>query len=399
MNSLSGQDNQVRTIIHLDMDAFYASVEELDNPEYRGKPLVVGGLSDRSVVSAASYAARKFGIHSAMPMTQAKKLCPHGFFLPIRMRRYQELSSHIMDIFHRITPIIEPISLDEAFLDVTGSIGLFGPGPEIARKLKEMIKAETGLTGSAGVASSKLVAKIASDLEKPDGLTIVPVGHEAAFLDPLPIGKLWGVGRTTMATLNLMGIRTIGDLGRMPENILTAKFGKHGRHMSQSARGIDPRWVETTREAKSIGNEETFATDLTNQEHLKRELLALAIRVGKRLRSHGLAGKTVTIKVKYHDFKIISRAVTLVTPTNDGKEIFRQGRQLLSKTEAGKKPVRLLGISVSNLGAENAPRQGLLFGHGRDRSKPQELNRAMDRITEKYGNSGIRPGTLMKKNT
>jgi DNA polymerase-4 len=228
-------DQKLRTIIHVDMDAFYASVEVLDNPKLKGKPVVVGGTSDRSVVSAASYEARKYGIHSAMSTVKARKLCPEAIFMPVRMSRYREVSQQIMAIFQRFTPLVEPISLDEAFLDVTSSIGLFGEGPVIAREIKKLIRSETGLTASAGVASSKLAAKIASDLQKPDGLTEVEAGREREFLAKLPISKLWGAGRKTIESLALLNIQSIGDLAALPVEMLATRFGKNGRHLHLTA--------------------------------------------------------------------------------------------------------------------------------------------------------------------
>jgi len=386
-----------RRIIHLDMDAFYASVEVLDNPELKGKPVIVGGTSNRGVVSAASYEARKFGVHSAMPIVTARKLCPEGVFLPGRMSRYHELSEQIQAIFHRFTPLVEPISLDEAFLDVTASEKLFGPAEEIAVRIRKIVREETGLTVSAGVASSKLVAKIASDLNKPDGLTIVPPGEERAFLDPLPIGRLWGVGRATKQEFGLLGVHTIGDLGRLSPELLTRKFGKHGIQLHYAALGLDERAVEPEREAKSIGNEETFETDLTHNKDMHRELLALCNKVGRRLRRHAVDGKTITLKVKYNDFKQITRSVTLHEPTCDHRQIYREICALLAKTDAGKKPVRLLGVSLANLSPATAARQIPLFANKNMVRKRRELDEALDYIAEKFGTSAVRPGTLVEE--
>jgi len=378
-------DRKTRAIIHVDMDAFYASVEILDNPELHGKPVVVGGTSDRSVVSAASYEARKFGIHSAMATVKARRLCPDAIFLPVRMNRYREISGKVMAIFQRFTPLVEPISLDEAFLDVTGSAGLFGTGPDIARQIKLLIRVETGLTASAGVAASKLVAKIASDLEKPDGLTVVEAGREREFLAGLPIRKLWGV-------------RTIGDLAALPPETLTRRFGKHGLHLHLAANGIDDRPVEPVREIKSIGHEETFSEDLTDPAVIEKELLELATRVGERLRSRKLQGLTITVKIKYHDFSTCSRSATLSEPTNDTTTIFRQSRELLRKTEAGRKPVRLAGISVGNLSPPGAGCQLDLFGKSALQEKSRSLNEAIDRINRKFGDKTINPATLVRGN-
>jgi DNA polymerase IV len=385
-----------RQIIHLDMDAFYASVEVLDQPELLGKPVIVGGNSARGVVSAASYEARRFGVHSAMPIVTARRLCPEGFFLPVRMSRYREISERIMFIFEQFTPLVEPLSLDEAFLDVTGSGPLFGAASKIALTIKELVRKETGLTVSAGVASSKLVAKIASDLEKPDGLTIVPPGGEKEFLGRLAIDKLWGVGRMTRETLRLMGVNTIGDITRLPLPMLESRFGRHGLHLYQAARGIDEREVTPEREMKSVGHEETFETDLRDTRILERELLALAVRVGRRLRRYGMQGRTVTLKVKYFDFKQVTRSLTLAAATDDEKEIFQQARQLLVKTEAGHRPVRLLGVSLANFASGREARQMDLFGGSSQAITRREgLHRAVDAISSKYGSSSILPATLI----
>ncbi len=386
-----------RMIIHTDMDAFYASVEMLDYPELRGKPVVVGGLSSRSVVSAASYEARKFGIHSAMPTLTAHKLCPEAIFRPGRMGRYREVSGQIMAIFHRFTPLVEPISLDEAFLDVTGSARLFGSGKEIAAIIRDMIRTETGLTASAGVATSKLLAKIASDLEKPDGLTIVEPGREREFLADLPISKLWGAGATTIKALRLLSVGTIGDLAALPLDILTAKFGKHGAQMYYSARGIDNRPVIPARPAKSIGHEDTFNEDLRDLKTIKRELLSLATRVGARLRRHGIEGQTISLKVKFNDFSTKTRSMTLPEMTSESMELYRHGLELLKKTDAGRIPLRLLGISVSKLGPRVANQQLALFGSKINREREKELSRAVDKLNLKFGHETVKPGRLIKQ--
>ncbi len=393
---MTGQSEQIpRTIIHVDMDAFYASVEVLDNPELKGKPVVVGGTSDRSVVSAASYEARRYGIHSAMATVKARKLCPRAIFLPVRMARYREVSQLVMAVFQRFTPLVEPISLDEAFLDVTGSVGLFGEGPVIAGEIKKLIREETGLTASAGVATSKLVAKIASDLQKPDGLTLVEAGQEREFLAHLPVSKLWGAGRKTIESLALLNVKTIGDLAALSPAFLTRRFGKHGRHLHLTANGIDDRPVIPTREAKSIGHEETFSEDLTDLAVIKRELLELATKVGERLRRHERQGQTITVKIKYYDFSTNSRSLTLAEPTIDTMNIFQQGWKLLRRTEAGSKPVRLVGISVSNLSASENRYQLDMFGKTRQREKKRSLNEAVDQINRKFGGQTINPATLV----
>jgi DNA polymerase-4 len=384
-----------RAIIHLDMDAFYAAVEILDGPELRGKPVIVGGSKERGVVSSASYEARKFGVHSAQPIATALRLCPQGVFLPVRMWRYQEVSQQIFKIFQRFSPLVEPLSLDEAFVDVSGSTRLFGTPEEIARKIKEQVIEETGLTVSAGVAPSKFVAKIASDLQKPDGLIIVPEGKVQEFLEPLPIEKLWGVGKATRKILAHLGVKTIGDLGLISSRLLVRKLGKQGLHLYLLAKGIDEREVEPEREIKSIGHEDTYPVDISHPGEARKQLLSLANRVAKRLRGYGLVGKTVTLKVKYYDFVQITRSITLGEPTDDSREIFQTCCSLLGKTEVGRRPVRLFGISLSQLSDSDETRQLALFAV-EEADKRRRLNKALDTISEKFGEGAIVPGTLLE---
>ncbi len=398
-----------RNIIHLDLDAFYAAVEILDNPDLAGKPVIVGGGEKRGVVSAASYEARRFGIHSALPIATAKRLCPHGVFLPVRMGRYKEMSDRVFRIYERFSPLVEALSIDEAFLDVTGTKRLFGGPEEIARRIKEAVASETGLTVSAGVAGTKFVAKIASDMQKPDGLTVVPRGKEKEFLWPLPVGKLWGVGKVTGAALQRMRVHTIGDLARVPAEFLKNRFGEHGLHLHRLANGIDERGVEPDHEVKSIGHEDTYDEDIRDGEIIRKELLSLAQRVSARMRRKGFRGRTVTLKVRYHDFTMVTRAETIPSATDDGGMIYRTVLPLLEKTEAGRRPVRLLGISLSQLesGRETQVRWGQLplfrkekpvaekkGGPEKDPERVAKLNEAVDRIREKFGEKGIRPGTL-----
>ncbi|MBI5556315.1 MAG: DNA polymerase IV [Deltaproteobacteria bacterium] len=380
-------------IIHLDMDAFYASVEILDNPQLAGLPVIVGGSSNRGVVSAASYEARTYGVHSALAIAVARNLCPQGIFLPVRMSRYLEVSERIMDIFSDYTPRMEQISVDEAFLDVTGCESLFGSAEHIAAIIRQRVREEIGLTVSAGVASSKLVAKIASDYQKPDGLTIVAPGTEADFLAPLPIKRLWGVGKKTIPVLALLGVKTIGDLTRFSRDFLEKKFGKHGLHMYYCSRGIDQREVETSQSAKSIGNEETFDSDITDPHRIKKELLRLATKVGERLRRASLSSHTITLKVRYDDFTTISRAITLPRPTNDSRRIYQAAVGLLSKTRVGARPVRLVGLAAGKLQEDSLPRQLDLFG-GKITADRQELNKAIDLINKRFGSQTIKPAVL-----
>jgi len=382
-------------IIHLDMDAFYPAVEILDHPELQGKPVIVGGISNRGVVSSASYEARKFGVHSAQPMVTARRLCPHGVFLPVRMARYREVSGQVFRIFHHFTPLVEPLSIDEAFLDVTGSIRLFGEPVVIAKKIKAMILEVTGLTASAGVAPSKFVAKIASDMNKPDGLTVVAREQVRAFLDPLPIEKMWGVGKVMREALRRLGIRTFRDLARMDATVLEQRFGKHGLKMHELSRGLDIRRVDPDREIKSLGHEETFAHDLEDLEEARKEILALSTKVARRMRKKGIRGRTVTLKVKYSDFVQITRAATLPHATDDALEIFYSACALLLNTDAGTRPVRLLGVSLSKLELPWQGDQLSLFEQEDGSRKRQDLNRALDSVWEKHGDTSVRPGSLL----
>jgi DNA polymerase-4 len=384
-----------KSIIHLDMDAFYPAVEVLDNPGLKGKPVIVGGTKGRGVVSSASYEARKFGVHSAQPIAKAQRLCPHGIFLPGRMSRYVELSGQIFEIFRRFTSLVEPLSIDEAFLDVTGSTRLFGDPAEMATKIKQVVQEETGLTVSAGVAPSKFVAKIASDIDKPDGLTIVPPEKVRKFLDPLPIGKMWGVGKVTQETLAQLNIYTFRDLSRVPVKVLEKKFGKYGPKMHELSMGIDDRDVVPYQEAKSIGNEETFNEDILDIDLAKKELLALASKVARRLRREGVEGKTITLKVKYNDFVLITRSITLNKFINDGTIIYETTCGLLKKTETGKKPVRLLGISVSQLSTHGGEEQLSLFHPIELDRKRKDLNITLDSLQDRFGEKIVRPGTLI----
>jgi DNA polymerase-4 len=350
------------------------------------------------VVSSASYEARKFGVHSAQPMAVAMRRCPRGIFLPVRMDRYKEVSKQVFRIFHRFTSLVEPVSIDEAFLDVTGSTRLFGPAEHIAATIKRTVREETGLTVSAGLASSKFVAKIASDLDKPDGLTIVPPDGVEAFLTPLPIEKMWGVGKQTQGRLEQLGIRTIGDLRDFPAGILEKKFGKSGIKMHQLALGIDEREVVPESEAKSIGHEETFSRDIVEREVVRKQLLSLAERVARRMRREGVCGRTVTLKVKYSDFVQVTRSVTLTGATSDGPTLFSAACELMEKTDVGVRPIRLLGVSVSQLSHTAGLEEQLsLFMGDKRSSKRKGLNSALDSLTERFGEDTIRPATLLTK--
>jgi len=386
---------QAKHIIHLDMDAFYPSVEVLDNPAFKGKPVIVGGSRERGVVSSASYEARKFGVHSAQPMAKARRRCPDGIFLPVRMSRYKEVSKRVFEIFYRFTPLVEIVSIDEAFLDVTGSTRIFGPPENIAKTIKKITLIETGLTVSAGVAPSKFVAKIASDIDKPDGLTVVMLNGLKEFLDPLPVKKMWGIGKKTRLTLRRLNIKTFRDLRRTPVTFLEKKFGKQGVKMHVLAMGVDDRDVVPEHDVKSMGHEQTFLRDIISLGAAKKEILALGNKVARRMRHEGVTGNTVTLKVKYNDFVQITRSATLPKPTDDGLEIYSTACRLLEKTQVTIKPIRLLGISLSHLNFLGTGTQLSLFDQDVSSQKRQRLNTALDSLYEKFGDQSVLPGTLL----
>jgi DNA polymerase-4 len=387
-----------RTILHLDLDAFYASVEQLDDPSLRGRPVVVGGPSRRGVVCAASYEARRFGVRSAMPTARARKLCPDGVFLPPRFERYGELSDRVFGIYRRYTPLVEPLSLDEAFLDVSASRALHGSGRDVAVAVKGAVRAECGLAVSAGIAEVKLAAKIATDLGTPDGLVEVAPGGVAAFLAPLPVSRLWGVGPVTEEALRRMGISTIGELAGTPDVALAAAVGAtHARDLRALARGEDAREVVPDEAARSIGAEETFGEDLAGAAALERELLGQAARVGRRLRAAGAAGRVITLKVKYADFTLVTRRATLDRPTDDDRAIYEAARALLARVDLAA-PVRLTGISVSGLAGEGERAQLDLFAAprpgGAEEAKRRALNAARDRLAARFGEGAVVPADL-----
>ncbi len=384
-------------ILHVDMDAFYASVEERDNPSLVGQPVIVGGSAEgRGVVAAANYAARKFGVHSAMSAAQAKRLCPHAVFLKPRHDYDALVSRQIRDIFEKFTPLVEPLSLDEAFLDATGSEPLFGPSAEIGRQIKQRIRSELRLVASVGVAPNKFLAKIASDLGKPDGFVVVETEQVQAFLDPLPVGRLWGVGKVTGQVFERLAIRTIGQLRQMPVATLEDRFGAAGRHYWQLAHGIDDRPVVPDREAKSISHETTFAEDIADQELLRAWLVELVEQVARRLRQHDIRGRSVELKVRFADFQTISRSVTLPRPTNVTQELLDAGIELLTQRLPPRHlAVRLLGFGVHKF-ADSGLVQRQLFDQP-ERQRHQELDRVTDQITAKFGQSALRRGSGLGK--
>ncbi len=382
-----------RVILHLDLDAFYASVEQRDRPELLGRPVIVGGAMERGVVSACSYEARTFGVHSAMSMARAVRLCPQAVVLPVRMARYRELSRQVFAIFARYTDLLEPLSIDEAFLDVTGSQRLFGDGSAIAGKIRREVRAETALTVSAGVAPNKFLAKLASEAGKPDGLVEVTAERLDDFLLPLPLSRLWGVGRVMAARLEKLGLRTVADLRQMERETLVRRFGSTGDQLYRLSRGEDERPVSSVDSVKSIGHEETFARDLRDGEELRRQLLDLAERVARRLRASGHTGRCLTLKVRYPDFVTVSRSLTLADGTDHAMTIFRKAEELLGRTEAGCRSVRLLGLSLSQLEPLEEGQQDL-FGVG-ERHRLEALDRAVDRLYERFGGKGVRRGSLL----
>jgi nucleotidyltransferase/DNA polymerase involved in DNA repair len=387
-----------KTILHIDMDAFFAAVEVHDHPELKGLPVVIGSPPDkRGVVSTCSYEARKFGIHSAMPSRTAFKLCPHAVFLPVNGRRYHEVSAQIMEIFRRFTPQVEPLSCDEAFLDVTGARYLFGDGPAIAKKIKAAVLEKTGLTCSVGVASNMFLAKIASDLNKPDGLTVVPTSENGitAFLAPLPIKRMWGAGKKTQAILEAHNLRTIGDLQTVNPAKLAAWIGENSAAgFRRLAFGLDEREIETASEEKSISNEITYDEDQRDAKVVEASLLDLADKVGTRLRRAGFYAATAQIKVRWTDFSTITRQRRLDPPCCDDMTLRETALELFRK-ESLHSAVRLIGFGVSNLRrTADVPQLDLFQSPEKQTSTKREtLSRAVDRIRERFGRKSIRRGS------
>lgn len=373
-----------RTILHADLDAFYASVEVLDDPSLRGRPVIVGGdPGARGVVSAASYEARRFGVHSAMPLRTAGRLCPTGVFLPGRPDRYREVSRAVMAIFASYTPLVEPISLDEAFLDVTGSRDAFGDGETIAQRIKERVRDEIGLVVSVGVATNKLCAKVASDLRKPDALVVVPPGGEAAFLADLPVGRLWGIGPQAREALAEHGVALIGELAALSEATLRRRFGSHGSELAQRARGIDPSAVVPSQAPKSVGHELTFDRDVSDRGRLEATLLDLAESIASRLRNHHLAAGGVQLKLRYEGFETLIRQMPVPHHTSEAKPLHAAGLVLLHKTLVSSRSVRLIGLSAINL---TDARQLTLFDAA---DRTDRLTRSIDAVREKFGEKAI----------
>ena len=381
-----------RWIIHLDMDAFFAAIEQRDHPEYRGHPVVVGGEADRrGVVATASYEARPYGVHSAMPTAEARRRCPHAIFLLPDHHKYSQVSRQIMGILHTFTPLVEQVSVDEAFLDITGCERLFGPPPEMARRIQERVLQETQLTCSLGVAPNRFLAKVASDLRKPAGLVVVDPNSVEDFLRDLPIEKLWGVGEVTAGALRRLGLTTVGRLAAYPREILEERFGEHGRHLHALAHGQDDSELTLGAQRKSLSAETTFARDTSDPELLDATLLDLSERVGQRLREQALAGSTIVLKLRFADFRTLTRREARSEPTTEDLVIYHPAPRLLQPHLGTGRQFRLLGVGVSNF---TAPGQPTLFAASH-RQRP--VDAALDQIRAKHGDAALRRARLVRK--
>lgn len=381
-------------ILHIDMDAFFASVEQLDHPHLKGKALVVGGDSGRGVVAAASYEARRYGIHSAMPMFMAKQRCPHLIIVSSRRGRYGEVSRSVMAILHRFSPIVEQVSIDEAYLDAAGCGRLYGPPQAMARAIKSDIQKTVALTCSIGVAPLKFLAKIASDMHKPDGLTVITRETVSGVIAALPVEKVPGVGKNAHQQLRQMGIATLGDVKQIRPSVLVDRLGKFGHRLVDLAHGRDESAVTPHSPTKSISTERTLSVDTRDRELLKQHLLAQSQEVGRQLRRQGFLARTITLKLKDTDFKQITRSVTLDRPSQSSETIFRTAEALLAR-QALDKAVRLIGVGASALIADTTPQQACLFPSiDRKDSGWEKVDRAVDRIAERYGHSAVQRGSL-----
>jgi len=380
-------------MLHVDLDAFYAGVEVLKDPSLKGKPVVVGGGGPRGVVASASYEARAFGVRSAMPGVRAKRLCPEAIFLPADFEAYRIHSNRFREVLIAHTPLVEPISLDEAFLDVSGATSLFGSPAEIARKIRADVESEVGVTCSVGVASTKYVAKLASDLCKPDGMLVVPAEGVREFLEPLPVGRLWGVGDKTGDLLHRMAIRTIGDLRETPEAILSRLLGdQSARHLSQLAHGIDDRPVVPYEAPKSVSHEETFDRDLDDETDILRELLGLSGRVASRLRADGYYARTVTLKARLASFTTLSRSRTLPDATDTGAELYHHVSDLFRVLPGERRRIRLLGVAATGLVPAGAEQLAMLRSE-----RWGDVERAVDRIEHRFGRGAAMPASLLDR--
>jgi DNA polymerase IV len=376
-----------RWILHLDMDAFFAAVEQLDDPSLRGKPLLIGHDGPRGVVATASYEARPYGCHSAQPMAVARRLCPDAIILPVRMRRYSEASRQMFAILDQYSPVVEPLSIDEAFLDLAGTEPLIGPPPRLAERLKQQIREQLGLTASIGLAPNKFLAKLASDMNKPDGLTIIPPQQVQAVLDPMPVTRLWGIGRATAARLESRAIRTIAQLRRLPRQWFDDFFGSDGQRYHQLCRGIDSRPVVSDGQARSISHEQTFATDVTDPAEIRSVLLDQVEHVAQRLRRQGLTARGVALKIRFGDFQTISRSHTLACATDATHELWQAAQKLFDNWPF--QPVRLIGFAAERL--NRTPPQPTLFPDAQHLRR-RGLDTITDQINQKFGPRTIHRG-------
>lgn len=375
-------------ILHVDMDAFFASVEQLDHPQLRGRPVLVGGDGPRGVVAAASYEARAFGCHSAQPMATARRQCPQAVVVPPRGSRYRQISDRIFAIFEAVTPLVQPLSIDEAFLDVTGVLGLYGPATTIGADIKRRISSELGLTASVGIGPNKFVAKLASDLNKPDGLTAIGSDGIQQRLAPLPIDRMWGVGPVTSQKLRGFGVHTFGDLQRVPVGVLESWLGVQGRRMAQLARGEDSRPVTSDHQAKSISHEQTFAVDIQDPQTVRRVLFAQVEAVARRLRRCGFRARRVTVKFRFGAFETITRSCSLQEPTQRDDRLWEAALGLFDRwAEHAFAPIRLIGVGAGQL--TTSPDQLHLFTHQAD-ERVEALGRLADQIQAKFGQGVIR---------
>lgn len=379
-----------RYIIHVDMDAFYASIEQRDKPELVGVPVIVGGLSNRGVVATASYEARKYGVHSAMSMVEARRRCPEAVFITPDHRKYSFVSAQIRQILDRYSPLVEPLSLDEAFLDATGMDGLYADPADIARRIKDDIKQQLQLTASAGVAPNKFLAKLASDLQKPDGLYVIRPGEEAQVLAGLPVRRLWGVGEVTAASIARLGIRTIGQFAAADPKLLERHIGRGVYDLQRLARGLDDRPVVPDQQIKSVGNEETFDQDLYQWDEIEKQLLLFADKVGWRLRRLTLSGRTITVKVRFASFKTVTRSRTLEEATNLDDALYHIARELY-KSIPSTEGIRLLGLTVSNL--QPAGQAMALFDSKQE--KQESLHKVVDELKVRFGAAAVMKGRLI----
>jgi DNA polymerase IV len=387
-----------RVILHADMDAFYAAIEQRDDPTLRGKPVVVGGLGRRGVVSTASYEARAFGVHSALATAVARRRCPDAVFLPPRGEVYLAESRRIREIFDRFTPLVEPIALDEAFLDVSGSRKLFGSGRQIAEEIRRQVREETGLVISIGIATTKYIAKVASDLDKPDGLVEVAPGTEAEFLAPLPCTRLWGAGPKTVQSLERLGLRTIGQVRDANHQLLARVLGaKSAARLIELASGRDPRPVIASRAMKSVGHERTFASDVRDRELARRALIALSEDVGRRLRKQGLTARCVRLKYRYGDFETHTRQRMLAAPFRDDDALIANALELFEDHVALDRGLRLIGISAADLDGDDQAIQGSLFASPESEGKAERVAETLDAIRERFGRSAIGRGRLTRE--